>query len=120
MQTPRRAVSSLIREQFSYVGMLPVCHGVTPHALADPPPTCTGAQRRFAYEWRVWACWPLPLALLLLRWKETRRCHDTTSVQLWSKASLALPGGVHVVLCDGYGILTNDLLACSTETTPPP
>jgi hypothetical protein len=48
---PSRAVSSLIREQFLFVGILPVCHCVTPHALTDAPPPTTAPQSQFAYEY---------------------------------------------------------------------
>ena len=63
---------------------------------------------------------PLPLALSLRRWEKSCRCHDTTSVQsaVAKPASLCL-GGIHVVLCDGYGILTNDPLTPSEETALP-
>jgi hypothetical protein len=83
-----------------------------------PSALCHKAQ--LAYEWWVEACWPLPpdTAAETMAGDTSLSC-DTTSVPLWSKASLVLPGGVHVVLCDCYGILTNDLLACSTETTLP-
>ena len=38
------AEQALIREQFLFEEILPVCHGVTPHALADSPPACTAPQ----------------------------------------------------------------------------